>query len=162
MESRQYFVDQNTGISYAIVPEVNVYNPLSCLFTFDQIFFSSPEHLILYKLWLRWAVSWLIRMSIFRYFLSFSIYCKQFLSHCQVTSDEVSTIASQPRHTILAQRIVESQARSARPGLEAVRPEVSQPPQDKPARRRGSGAAQVRLSVSSFYFNSSCRLYAMI
>lgn len=60
---------------------------------------------------------------------------------CKVNSNEVSTIVSQPRHTILAQRIVdtvESHARSSRPG-----PEMSQPTQDKPTRRRGSGAAQV-------------------
>ena len=66
-----------------------------------------------------------------------------------MSSNEVSAIVSQPRHTILAQRIVdtvESQARSVRSARQA--PESpSQPPEDKPTRRRGSGAAQVSLLV---------------
>lgn len=105
MESRQYFLDQNTGLSYAIVPESGAFDSLQTLVEVSSILADQDENI-------------------------------------QVISNEVSTIVSQPRHTILAQRIVdtvESHARSSRPG-----PEMSQPPQDKPTRRRGSGAAQVR------------------
>ena len=141
MESRQYFLDQNTGLSYAIVPEVHV----SYITRRRNIYLikSFPVWSIWFSSNTGWGEQYLGRPGwehSGKYVNVKPSYVMKTLS-CKVISNEVSTIVSQPRHTILAQRIVdtvESHARSSRPG-----PEMSQPPQDKPTRRRGSGAAQV-------------------
>ena len=53
MESRQYFLDQNTGLSYAIVPEVQGYLNMFYYVFINMNIFPSLEHLILFKHWLR-------------------------------------------------------------------------------------------------------------